>query len=139
MKKFLSLILAVAMLCALTLTLTSCGELTLEGTYQGAFFLDEKDTLTITFKEGNVVEMTLVDGTATYKATGTYKIEADTTEGHDHQLMSFDIKGDIGTLSYLQNVSYAYSLEEVDGQKQLALSSHGGTVTQNMTFTEVKK
>ena len=139
MKRILSLILAVALLCACTITLTSCGT-SLEGTYQGAFFLDENDTLTVTFKEGNAVEFALVDDGKTYKATGTYKIEADTAEGHDHELMSFEISGEgMGRLSYLQKVSYTYSLEKVSGKKQLTLASHSSSVSQNMVLTEVKK
>ena len=141
MKKILSLILAAALLCACAFTLTSCGN-DLEGTFRGAFFTSEKDTLTVTFGENNAVEFSLSveNGATTYKATGTYQIVADTAEGHDHQLMTFEIKGnDMGILSFLQNTQYTYSIEKVKGAKQLTLTAHSGSVSQNMVLTEVKK
>ena len=42
MKRILSLILSVALLCACMLTLASCGN-GLEGKYEGSFLTDEKD------------------------------------------------------------------------------------------------
>ena len=93
MKKILSLILAAALLCTCAFALTSCGN-GLEGTYEGEFFTDEKDIITITFGEDNAVEISLSveNGESTYKATGTYKMEVE--EDHGHEVISFDISGE---------------------------------------------
>ncbi len=137
MKKILSLILCAALLCACTLTLTSCGT-SLEGTYEGAFVTDEEDILTITFGKDNSVKLSLsvAGGERTDTATGTYKLTAE--EDHGHEVMTFDIKGDkIGLLSFMQNTEYTYSLEKVQGKKQLSLSAHGSYVAESMVLTEV--
>ena len=137
MKKILSLILAAALLCTCAFALTSCGN-GLEGTYEGKFFTDEKDIITITFGEDNAVEISLSveNGESTYKATGTYKMEVE--EDHGHEVISFDISGEnIGLLSFLQGSEYIYSLEKVSGKKQLSLSSHSSSY-ESMVLTEVK-
>ncbi|MBP3591791.1 MAG: hypothetical protein J6K14_04850 [Clostridia bacterium] len=138
MKKILSLILCAALLCACTLTLASCGT-SLEGTYEGAFVTDEEDILTITFGKDNAVTLSLsvAGGERTDTATGTYKLTAE--EDHGHEVMTFDIKGDkIGLLSFLQNTEYTYSIDKVDGKKQLSLSAHS-SYGENMVLTEVKE
>ena len=137
MKKILSLILAAALLCTCAFALTSCGN-GLEGTYEGEFFTDEKDIITITFGEDNAVEISLSveNGESTYKATGTYKMEVE--EDHGHEVIFFDISGEnIGLLSFLQGSEYIYSLEKVNGKKQLSLSSHSSSY-ESMVLTEVK-
>ncbi len=137
MKKNLSLILAVALLCTCALTLTSCGG-GLEGTYEGAFVTDESDILTITFGKDNAVTLSLsvAGGERTDTATGTYKLEAE--EDHGHEVMTFDISGDnIGLLSFLQGTEYTYSLDKVSGKKQLSLSAHS-SYAESMVLTEVK-
>lgn len=138
MKRILSLILAVALLCACTITLTSCGT-SLEGTYKGSFFTDESDVLTVTFGANNTVTFSLsvANGERTDKATGTYTLTAEAD--HGHEVISFTLtEENIGILSFLQNTQYVYSLEKVKGAKQLTLSSHGGSFSQNMVLTEVK-
>lgn len=137
MKKILSLILSAALLCACVFTFASCGT-SLEGTYSGAFVTDETDILTITFGENNAVTLSLsvANGERTDKATGTYKLTAE--EDHGHEVMTFDIKGEeMGLLSFLQNTEYTYSIDKVDGKKQLTLSAHS-SYGENMVLTEVK-
>ena len=120
MKRILSLILSVALLCACMLTLASCGS-GLEGTYEGIFITDDSDVLTVTFGEDNAVELSLsvANGERTYKASGKYSLEAE--EDHGHEVIVFDIDGeDIGLLSFMQGSEYVYSLDK----KNLTLSDH---------------
>ena len=130
MKKILSLILSVALLCACMLTLASCGS-GLEGTYEGSFVTDDSHIVTITFGEDNAVEFSLSVGNEIYKATGKYALEAE--EGHSHEVITFDISGDkIGLLSFVQGSEYVFSLDK----KVLTLSDHdSGDV---MELTKVK-
>ena len=132
MKRILSLILSVALLCACMLTLASCGN-GLEGKYEGSFLTDEKDILTVTFEKDNAVALSLyvASNEKTYTASGTYKLE--TEEDHGHAVIIFDISGeDIGRLSFMQGSEYVYSLDK----KVLSLSDHSSG--DSMKLTKVK-
>ena len=82
------------------------------------------------------LSLSVAGGERTDTATGTYKLTAE--EDHGHEVMTFDVKGDkIGLLSFLQNTEYTYSIDKVDGKKQLSLSAHS-SYGENMVLTEVK-
>ena len=138
MKKIISLVLCVVLLCGCVFTLASCGT-SLEGKYSGSVDAPgfrEDDVLTITFGENKTVSLSLVISAGeTYTASGTYTLEAESD--HGHEVIKFDYTGEnVGPLSYFQNTEYVYSLEKVKGKKQLTLTAH--SYNETLTLTEAE-
>ena len=137
MKKIISLILSVALLCACVFTMASCGELKLEGTYSGAFLGYDEDVLKVTIAKDKTVSYELTYGGDKVSAKGSYTLEQE--EDHGHEIIIFHVTGDytkVGMLSLLDKEEYTYSLTEKDGKKVLSLSSH--TTYQVMELVEVE-
>ena len=139
MKKILSLILALALMCGCMLTLASCGELKLEGTYSGSFISTyPEDSLTIKIGKDKSVEYTLVmaGGSETKTAKGSYSL-VDDGHGHGEMLkLAVDKDADVSLL-YLNGNEYQYSLKKVNGKKVLTLTGHDNDYF-DLTLTEVK-
>ncbi len=140
MKKIVSLILSLVLVCTSLLALASCGAPKLEGTYSGQFFdAFPEDTLTITIKKNKTVEYSaLIEGDSTARtATGAYTIE--TEEDHGHEVIKFTVaEGSDAMIARLHNREYTYSIVKKNGKKVLSLSGHDSSVL-NLTLTEVKK
>ena len=139
MKKIISLILALALMCGCMFTLASCGDEKLEGTYSGSFIARySEDTLTLTINKDQTVTytLTLADGSETRTATGAYTLELE--EDHGHEVIKFTVADDADPmLLSLNGREYTYSLTKVGGKKTLTLSGHDSSLF-DLTLTAVK-
>ena len=131
MKKIISLILALTLMCGCMLSLASCGSPKLEGTYSGScYFAEEDDVFTITIGKNKTVSYSLkLNGDERVRtATGTYSMEKE--EDHGHEVIKFNVTE--GTdedkmFILIHNQEFTYSLYKEKGKKVLELSSHSNS------------